>query len=484
MIRSSLVMALVVFGGTSQAIAGGFEIPENTTKSVARGGTGAASKSDPSAIYFNPALLSRARGLQILVDVNLVDLSVEFQRDPLVVGSTTRDFDPISNGAGIFPAPFLAASYDFGIDGFGAGIGVFGPSAYGKRCFGDPDNECADDDRNSARLMMLESDIVQVYFAAGASYEFKLGNSGSLAIGAAAALSWQRTNFTVVVDELLVSPPFNEDPENQAPLKATNLQDFQPTAFVGLAYFNGPLTFGLSYRPPLAWSVDGKMSLDLPDSLKDLAVLEGDGLVFETDMAGSLRAGVDYAHGEHPGVEGAPLFDVEFNFVWEDWSRVDFFKIKPQASLNIAGVGQPLFDVYQPKHWNDTFSFRLGGSVGLFPWLTGHAGGSYETAAQDESATNVDFVSWDRITGGAGATVHATKWLDVDLGYSYTYSADRSVTDGAVYQQIPMSGCVGPDFDADACAVPGTPPGNPQNNGEWSSAFQIISIGTTFKFDP
>lgn len=468
----------------SQAWAGGFEIPENTTRAVARGGTGVASKRDPSAIYFNPALLSRSRGLQVLLDVNLVDLSLDFQRAPLEVGSTRREFDPIENTAGFFPAPFLAVSYDFGVEGLGVGVGVFGPSAYGKRCFGDAENDCAADDRNGARLMMLESDLLQVYFTAGASYEFALGSSGSLAVGLAGSLAWQKTSFTVEIDELLVSPPFDEDPTNQAPLRAENLQDFQPTGFVGLAYFNGPVTVGASYRPPLSWSDEGDMYIDLPEGLQDLARLEGSDMTFETNQAGSLRAGVDYAIGTHPGDPTAPLFDVEFNFVWEDWSRVDYFKIAPDARFFVADVEQPLNDVYQPKNWQDTFSLRLGGSYAALPWLTAHAGGSYETAAQDLNATNTDFVSWERIGAGAGVTIHATPWVDVDLGYAYTYSGSRTVTDGEVYQQIPMSGCVGPDFDADACAVKGTPPGNPQNNGEWEAAFQIISAGATFKFDP
>ncbi|MEZ4460031.1 MAG: outer membrane protein transport protein [bacterium] len=300
----------------------------------------------------------------------------------------------------------------------------------------------------------------------------------------AGALAWQRTNFRVVIDELFVGPPFDEDPTNQAPLTASDLQDFQPTGFVGLAYFNGPWTVGLSYRPPLSWTDEGDLDIEIPEGYQDLVSRNGNGLTFSTNAAGSLRAGVDYGYGEHPGRPTEPLFDVELNVVWEDWSRVDFFTIAPQATLDIAGSPQPLFDVYQPKRWQDTYSFRLGGSYGPLEWLTLHGGGSYETAAQDEAATNTDFVSWERITGSAGVTVHATDWVDLSLGYAYTYSGSRTVTNGQVFQQIPVSGCVGPDFTADACQTPGTPPGNPQNNGEWSAAFQIISFGTTFKFDP
>ena len=82
------------------------------------------SKRDPSALYFNPALLPRADGLQILLDVNMVGLSLEYQRNPIDVGGLAQEFGPAVNDAGLFPAPFFAASYDFGVDDLGVGIGV------------------------------------------------------------------------------------------------------------------------------------------------------------------------------------------------------------------------------------------------------------------------------------------------------------------------------------------------------------------------
>src|SRR5690554_777689 len=79
------------------ALGAGFEIPENTTRSVARGGTGAVTKADPSALYFNPALLPRANGTQILLDLNLLTHDVTFSRNDLVLENTTREFEPTSN---------------------------------------------------------------------------------------------------------------------------------------------------------------------------------------------------------------------------------------------------------------------------------------------------------------------------------------------------------------------------------------------------
>lgn len=464
------------------AFAGGFEIPENTTLGIARGGTGAVNRSDPSAIYFNPALLPRADGLQVLLDVNMVNLNVDFQRNPLE--TPAREFSPASNDAGFFPAPFLAVSYDFGIDDLGVGLGIFGPSAYGQRCLTDSSSgDCSYIVDSSARHMMLESDLLQIYFTLGAGYDFHV-LGGTLSIGAAASLAYQRTSFTVVVDEISgADGNWNEDPQAQGPLEATELTDIKPTGFFGLAYDWKGLRLGASYRPPISWETEGEFDIDFPESIEGLVTLENQEMTFKVDQAGSLRAGVGYEHGTHPGFEKRPLFDVEFNFVWEDWSRTKAFEIIPTADFELVGTPQPLFPVYQPKNWEDTYSFRLGGSFGALTWLTLHAGGSYETAAQTLENTNVDFVSWERITAGLGLAFHPLDWLDVEIAYSHTFSGDREVEDGAVYQPIPLSACTGPDFTDAGCQVPGTPPGNPQNEGSWSSSFQIISAGVTGRWE-
>ena len=73
------VGAAVIVASESQAIAGGFEVPENTALGVARAGTGAASRTDPAAAYFNPALLTGAKGLQFITDVNVVNLNLSFE---------------------------------------------------------------------------------------------------------------------------------------------------------------------------------------------------------------------------------------------------------------------------------------------------------------------------------------------------------------------------------------------------------------------
>lgn len=492
---------------SSTAHAGGFELPENTTRSVAQGGTGVALKDDPSALYFNPALLPRARGFQLLLNSNFVDMDVTFARDPLFYqsGSTRymREFDEVSNQNDFFPAPFLTLSWDLGIENFAMALGVFGPSAYGSTCYGqlNADGDCqlnpypaaADDattfqDPNAARHMMVDTELLEVYFTLGAGYSFDLGKS-RLGLGVAGAAVYQRTSFGVVVDANTFSsdPPYTEDPETEALFRAKDLTDWRPTAFFGLSYERDGFHLGASYRPPILWRSSGTASLALSDDLQEVsgAELTDDAVDFQTWQAGSLRMGVGWTQGTHPRFDWKPRITFEANVVWEDWSRVQTFDVTPKGKLRLTNLDQELEikPIKQEKNWQDTYSLRFGTSYALNRFFTARAGAYLETPTQSNGYTNIDFVAWERYGLGGGATVHVTDWLDLDLAYQHTFMPERRVTNGQFYHAIPLSECSGPDYDDASCEREGQPPGNPQNEGTWNARYRTASVGLTLHFD-
>ena len=493
MLKSASIRALLattalglVGLASAPAFAGGFEVPENTTKSVARGGTGAVMKSDPSALYFNPALLPRSRDTQVLLNVNMVNLNLEFHRDDLVVNEgnsreETKTFDPVQNEETFFPAPFLTASSDLGIDDFAVGVGIFGPSAYGERCYGKVgDDGCQVQPSDASRYMLVSSSLLEFYASLGAGYRFDVG-AGHLSVGATGMLTYLDTNFSLRV---YGSPDpggaEEEDPADDATFRGRDLSDWAVTGTFGLAYDWQGFRVGASYRLPLSWRAEGRAEYE-PAESTGLGELTDDGLILETNQAGSLRTGVGYEGGAHPGDANLARWDVEFNFVWEDWSRVEYFKVIPQGDMKILGVTEELDPIYQTKNYQDSFSYRLGGSYAFNDWVTGHAGGYYETAAQAPEYTNVDFVSWERYAMGAGASFAAYRGVEFDVGYMHVLSPQRDVTDGQVYSQVPLSECSPPEYAEDPCN--GTPPGNPQNNGTWRSSFQLISMGFTYRYE-
>jgi long-chain fatty acid transport protein len=490
-----LVAALGASLWGAEAYAAGFELPENTAKSVGSGGVGAAMKRDPSAIYFNPALLTRAKGYQLQIDANLSSISLEFQRDPLSYQLGQRrvvqQFEPVRNEAGVFPAPFFATSWDLGTEDLVVGFGLFGPPAYGRTCYGEltSDGQCEVIPDGAARHMLVESNLLQVYAMLSAAYRFKVAG-GDLSIGVSAGPAYQRNSFKLVIDaDVNVAPPWREDPQNESVFEARDLEGWAFTGTLGVAWNKDGLHFGASYRPPISWEGRGVAVASFPEQLEQLSAprLTDDGVTLRTQQAGQLRAGVGWAQGTHPGFEDRPRLELEANIVWEDWSRVDFFEVETAGDLALTALegSDPLKleTIYQRKGWRDTVSMRLGASWGAWDWLTVRTGGYMETGAQQSTVTNVDFVSWDRRAVGLGATVHIGQWLDLDLGYMSIFSPDRQVTGGEVYNSIPLSQCTGPNYDSERCSPRGRPPGNVLNNGLWSTHAHIASVGLTLRVD-
>lgn len=471
--------------------AAGFEVGENTPQSTARGGTGVANTSNPSAVYFNPALLGHVSGTQVMLSANILDLNVEFQRDDFYRRPTdeepNRVFDPAQNQTGLFPVPFGTATFDVGPEDLSVGAGIFAPPAYGNPCFGTLDDDGCQPIRGSAaRGMAVETDMIVAYAGVGVGYAIDLGDERQLDLGLTAAAAYQTSDFAVVVDsDTDISPPWREDPDNEAFVRGENLSGLAPTAILGIAYTDGPMRLAASYRPPMRWSLTGTADVEFSDLLEQLdASLTDDTLHLDTWHAGSLRLGWGVRGGEHPTDASRPRWDFEVNAVWENWSLVEHFRLEVDGDIHIGAFDEQytFHPVYQRKGYQDTISLRTGFSFGINRWLTGHTGGFLETAAQPVAYTSADFVSWERYAGSIGATFHLPTDLDLDVGYTFINSPSRTVRNGEVYNPIPLSSCQGPDYDSDACQQRGTPPGNPQNEGEWSAHFQILSLGVTWKY--
>ena len=470
----------------------GFEVGENTAKSTARGGTGVVNTSDPSAIYFNPALLGRVDGSQVLLSSNFLTMDLNFERADLFVepgDEPDQTFDPVTNQTGIFPAPFVTASFDLGPEEFSLAAGIYGPPAFGNPCYGDlDDGECVPQERGAARGMVVETDMVVIYPSVGASYTFDLDGDRELDIGLTASLAYQTSDFAVVAEATSPSTPWREDPNREAFIRGENLTGIAPTGILGIAYSEGPFRLAASYRPPISWDLTGRAEVDYPAYLDGLSPsLSDDTIRLQTNQAGSLRLGWGLEWGEHPADAQRPRWDLEINTIWENWSVVDHFRIDVEGDIQAQFGDQTetaveFNPIYQRKGYQDTISLRTGLSYGVNTWMTAHGGGFLETAAQPVAYTSADFVSWERYAGSIGASFHLPHNLEFDIGYTYIHMPSRTVTNGEVYNPIPMSNCQGPDFQDSACEQPGQPPGNPQNEGDWRAHFQILSAGMTWQY--
>ena len=461
----ALVAVVALFGATlvcSEAQATGFTFPDNGAKALARGGGYMLGATGPEVIYYNPALLTRLDGLQLTVNLNVVSLDASFARsgnDP----NTDMPYPVVEDEfeglpcCGVFPAPMLFASYDFGLEDFAFGAAVYGPSAMGGRAFsGDGNTE--GDGLGPGRYLLLRAQLLQINYTLSGAYHWN-----GLRVGMSGQLVQLTHDF-----RLAAHGGFSPNSENPGQDIVTGLtgSGFSASGNFGIAYdVNNSLSFGATFQLHNSFTTDAKADLEFGETLNNIfpeARLTDDGASLTVKDADILRVGARYAH-----MDGSrELFDVELVGTYERWSNNKAFEVefKGMLQLNPSGDPMPLEKIVQEKNWQDAWSVRLGGDVPIIDWLTLRTGGFYEKSAVPVEYTHFDFFNFDRFGAAAGATFHV--WdLDIDVAYMHLFEAERTVTDGAVHIAAPLVA------ENDHIV----------NNGTFKASIDVIGVGVTYR---
>jgi len=195
-------------------------------------------------------------------------------------------------------------------------------------------------------------------------------------------------------------------------------------------------------------------------------------------------------------------FDVEIDFTYSKNSSFDQITVLFPANQNVyfsgGNGGYVPTNASIAKHWKDSFGVRLGGDVNVLPERLAVRGGAFfQTAAQDEQYLNLDFHPGQMVGLYIGGTVRATKALDVSVGYGHIFvKAFDNTAEGGKLRALVATGADnpnGPNYynlcDSAAAKAQGyTQPSEPYrscavtNTGRLTSAFNMFSVGATYKF--
>jgi long-subunit fatty acid transport protein len=516
--RTALVVlaATVAASAARPAAAAAYYVGEFHARSVARGGANLVNPKDPSAVWSNPAALSNAKGLQLQLDLNLVQLSSRFVRDcggvangcaPLsdysrdygdgraysivgnsrVLGENTTAAEPnvlgtpgtpsyfdgqttaVENNAFLQPIPRMILSLNldtFGLDGFAVGAFVLAPSSGAYDFAGDA----------PTRYSLIKRQLLEVYYGVTAAYRFQ----NWIAIGA----SLQGVTAGVDQSIKLAGDLYgNEDPTGDVEVQITGTKHFIPSAAFGL-WSNplqglgiGDIEIGLSMQLPRTVSAQGALKVNsIGQSLQDIGVqINADNATATSEftLPAFYRAGVKYNNDNLTGDDAKTVsLDVEADFVYEQWSMYDHVYVKPEnVTFSIGGAApQGLAPIVQPKDWQDSWSARLGGTVGLWDkMLELHLGGFYETAAIPNETYSIELVDSQKI--GVGTGVSGT-WngIRLDVAYGHVFYQDRKIgQESQVY-----SGVASQAFGEGRTRVA---------MGQYSASLNMLNVGLTVAFD-
>jgi len=463
--------AVLLIAATSRA--GGLEVPDLGTRALGRGTAFAARADDLSAFYYNPAGLSKQHDIDVLLGVSLIRQSVDYRRygsggcwvdevggvfvpecettqeimavaeeypgsvlitDPSLDHGELPDadypygrpFGSVSSSKSLGALPMIVVGWgDIGhVKGLAAAVGLLTPSSFGAPSYSDT---------GAQRYALTEANLLIVYPGAGLAYSpnryFRIGAVFLSGIGVFEQSQAIRP-MPIPRDVF-----FNGDLGGDALLTVNATDPFIPTGIVGV--MSQPLDWlelGVSAKLPAFIEAEGKVSYRAPTTDMPESHLVRDGVTLRQMFPLVLRAGARFVHRR---------FDIETDFVWENWSALDAFEVDMDASLYDETTGEiEMPDAEVPKNFRDAFSARLGSDVEVWPeHLAVRAGGFYQSSAYPENneTFNIDFPYGEQFGVSAGLTWHVRirgfNWLDVHAGYEHVFQPDVEVKRGIVQQQ-------------------------------------------------
>lgn len=491
---------------STNAFAAGLFYPDVGTVALGRGSAFVARADDLSAFYYNPAGLSKSKGVNVLLGANLNDLNVDFQRrgaevegvdqengewfllddryifddtvDPVLfygIGNPQLDYangleDPqefrsVSQETPIIPNAITAIvnwGDAFGLEGLSIAGGLLAPSGYTKHRYPK---------EGPQRYTLYELDSTMLFPGLGVSYAFnRYFQFGAVFLWGimSGGKSYASRSLTEFQD-----PNYNEDLAGDAWLRASFKDMFMPTGIIGV--LSNPLDWlelGISVHLPAKMEAEGNIEytaseVDYPDG----AVVEGhDKVVVSQTIAMKILSGVRYLH---------EYFDIEVDFIWENWAsnngldlELDFIIDRDGDPDIDPGLEVVVPDKTIPKDYQNTYSIRLGSDVEVWPEnLTLRLGGFYQSSAYvDEKTFNIDFPYWDQFGTSFGFTWHAFGMFDVSFGYLHIFQPSVTVSDGIVQQSTAL------DFDLFQDGTVLVPTGNVMNNGTYDVNLNIFAM--------
>jgi long-chain fatty acid transport protein len=364
-------LAVTALATSGTASAGGI--------SVARfaGERGHAATDHVSAIYYNPAGLALAGGTNVYVEGLFAYRMVDYDRDPGAIDAVDPEDgtppDGVAANSGkaelrnAIASPFFAASSDFGLKGFAAGIGFYvpfgGQAEWGKVDAYGPDGDPALRERfpgaydGPQRWSAIEGQQRSIYYTAALAY----APHPRFSIGA----TFSRVDSTILLvrarnlsgrDDMVIGGRISEgrsllDVEGTSYTVSVGATALVTPCFrVGISYLGQP-GFGETGNDGTLTNEFGaggesepltvELRQELPDSVKI-------GTEWNAFHRGSLRFSGEYTrwsvNENQCLLSGAAGGKCSFN---ADGSEA-------------ADSGDVILNI--PRDWNDSFALRAGGS--------------------------------------------------------------------------------------------------------------------------
>lgn len=369
---SAAAVATVVAVMPSSSLAAGFQLGEQSVTGLGRAFAGGGVVGDDlSAIAYNPAGMSLAKGFQMQAGFIGVHINSKLH------GTYTPVSGPAESGSAeikdIVPVPSFYVTYQMN-DKFTLGLGTF--ASYGFDIEYDPNW--------FGREHAVDSNLKAVTINPSVSY--KINDKWSIGAGFVA----QRMTAKLTASE--------------SKMKA---EDWAYGYDVGIMYEPFKDTrFGLSYRSQVTHELDGHLYYPMDF-----------GVGTDLDLPAFATFGAYHKVNDWLGLSGTVR--------WTNWSTFKTLDIKNEAGNTIS---------YVPENWKDTWYFAIGGDFYINDKWTARAGWAYDSnpikGAEYRTARIPDTY---RYIVSLGLSYKWNEHLTFDAGYMHVFFDNTHIDNNALY---------------------------------------------------
>jgi long-chain fatty acid transport protein len=435
--RLAIAVSVTVSTMSTAAFASGF--------ATARFGSehGTPADPNPTAIYYNPAALAETVGFEFLGEYDLAIRRATYTHThaPTDVNEPPGA-DGGNNGTGTLTnmvgAPFVGGSYKLTKD-LAIGAGFFAPIG-GVETWSQNENfrnnpKYAGPVDGSQRWYSITGSIISIYVSGGLAY--KIPHTG-LSLGLSGNL------IHTQIDTVRARTAMGDDNIANETRALLNVSGFEGSFGAGALYEAVPekLWLGFSYqaRP----NVSGGMKLDGTLNIYPLAV-------GAADTAQKVSLYQDYPDILRLGGRYKPTRDTELRLFgyWERWSNFKNQCISLRgtpclvnADGSAAAGSMPIQNL--PRHWQDGFGVRAGGSYWFRKAVEGFVGVGYDSNAEPDDRLEPVLMDVKMVTLAVGGRVDVSKHVQLGLSYTSFFGIPRDTTGESVNAKLPAPS-TGPD---------------------------------------
>ena len=328
---SALLVVFCIFCTISTAHGSGFAIYTQGASTLGQGAATIAHTDDPSAVFWNPALINKLDGTQIQLGTTMIFPSRKFESD--FSGNTFKTEPDV-----FFPSTFFI-THKFN-DRTSAGLGVFNPFGLATKW---PDDWEGRYIATNSELTTFNINPVVSYkitpfmtFAAGIDF---------LLLDATLEKKINQTGILSYISGIpFPAPDMNQKFEGDGTGAGYN--------FGILIEPYKDIAIGVSYRSKIDVEINGKTTFDNVNPSLSTFFSNSNGNT-DITLPQQIHAGISY--------KGLNPLTLEVALRWEGWSSYDKLKINLEKPVGLP----PTTTFVSEKNWDDTYSFSVGAKYQL-----------------------------------------------------------------------------------------------------------------------